>query len=130
VSRNGSTGKRLSPDAAALLQRYSWDGNIRELENAVLGAVALADDVIYPEHLSDKIRRYMHAPDKGTPLADSLVRDVVDSETLVTLSKLEEKYVTAVLEKTGGNKQAASRILGIDRKTLVRIAERANEQVP
>lgn len=129
MSRNGSSRKRLSPDVVELFQRYGWDGNIRELENAVLGAVALADDVIYPEHLSEKIKRYTETTDRSIPVADSLVRDVVDSATLVPLSKMEEKYVIAVLQQTGGNKQAASRILGIDRKTLVRIAERASEEV-
>lgn len=129
MSRNGSSGKRLSPDVVELLRRYGWDGNIRELENAVLGAIALADDVIYPEHLSEKIRRYAETPEKRISLADSLVHSTVRSEELVTLSKLEEKYVTAVLEQTGGNKQAASRILGIDRKTLVRIADRAKDEI-
>jgi len=129
MSRNGLARKRLSSDVVDLLTRYCWTGNIRELENAVLGAMALADDVIYPEHLSEKIRRYAEAPNNRIALADSIVRDTLSSDSLVTLSKLEEKYVTAVLEQTGGNKQAASRILGIDRKTLVRIADRANQDL-
>jgi DNA-binding NtrC family response regulator len=37
---------------------------------------------------------------------------------------MEENYVTRVLKHTGGNKQAASRILNIDRKTLARVIKR------
>jgi len=42
------------------------------------------------------------------------------------LSEMEQKYVNQVLAHTGGNKQAASRILDIDRKTLVRIVNRTS----
>jgi len=44
----------------------------------------------------------------------------------VTLAKVEELYVTRVLEHTGGNKQAAARILAVDRKTLDRMIKRHN----
>jgi len=39
---------------------------------------------------------------------------------------MEEKYVAQVLAHTGGNKQAAARLLNIDRKTLTRIINRSN----
>jgi DNA-binding NtrC family response regulator len=42
----------------------------------------------------------------------------------VTLAKVEERYVARVLEHTGGNKQAAARILAVDRKTLDRMIKR------
>jgi transcriptional regulator of acetoin/glycerol metabolism len=40
------------------------------------------------------------------------------------LSDIEGRYVARVLEYTGGNKQAASRVLGVDRKTLDRMIKR------
>ncbi len=40
------------------------------------------------------------------------------------LSEIEGRYVARVLEHTGGNKQAASRVLGVDRKTLDRMIKR------
>ena len=46
----------------------------------------------------------------------------------LSLSDLEAQYVALVLSRTGGNKQAASRILGIDRKTLTRILSRRVSQ--
>ena len=48
------------------------------------------------------------------------------NEDWVTLSEIEGRYVTRVLEHTGGNKQAAARILAVDRKTLDRMIKRHN----
>ena len=42
----------------------------------------------------------------------------------VTLSVIEGRYVARVLEHTGGNKQAAARVLAVDRKTLDRMIKR------
>jgi len=46
-----------------------------------------------------------------------------------TLDEMEEKYVEQVLSHTGGNKQAAARLLNIDRKTLTRIVSRAKKDL-
>jgi DNA-binding NtrC family response regulator len=46
------------------------------------------------------------------------------SEEWVTLSEIEGRYVARVLEHTGGNKQAAARVLSVDRKTLDRMIKR------
>ena len=48
----------------------------------------------------------------------------------VTLSEVEGRYVARVLEHTGGNKQAAARILAVDRKTLDRMIKRHNIDCP
>jgi DNA-binding NtrC family response regulator len=60
--------------------------------------------------------------------------NAVDSSTTVKsewlpLTTMEAKYVAEVLSSTGGNKQAAARILDIDRKTLTRIINRAESEV-
>jgi DNA-binding NtrC family response regulator len=49
-----------------------------------------------------------------------------DVEKWVPLSVIEGRYVAKVLEHTRGNKQAAARVLGIDRKTLDRMIKRHN----
>jgi DNA-binding NtrC family response regulator len=46
------------------------------------------------------------------------------SDDWVTLSVIEGRYVARVLEHTGGNKQAAARVLAVDRKTLDRMIKR------
>ena len=48
----------------------------------------------------------------------------------VTLSEVEGRYVAQVLEHTGGNKQAAARILAVDRKTLDRMIKRHHIDCP
>jgi two-component system response regulator HydG len=51
-----------------------------------------------------------------------------DPSTFVTLDELERRYVARVLEGVNGNKAAASRVLGIERKTLYRMLERWGER--
>ena len=48
----------------------------------------------------------------------------------VSLSEIEGRYVARVLEHTGGNKQAAARILAVDRKTLDRMIKRHHIDCP
>lgn len=55
-----------------------------------------------------------------------IVLDGDDPTGLVTLEELERRYVGKVLESVSGNKSAAARILGIERKTLYRMLERWN----
>lgn len=120
---HSSTDKRpsFSPAALEALKKYNWQGNVRELENAVLHAVSMADDIIYPENLPLRIRNYFKTENNAAPVSFS----GSDNKTeLFTLAQMEEKYVAQVLNKTGGNKQAAARILNIDRKTLARIIKR------
>ena len=124
--RSGRERARFSREAVDVLTRYSWPGNVRELENAVLHAVSMADDVIYPEHLPDRVR--VGRPG-GTSAAASAPADPLAAFTrgtagFSTLAEMEARYVTRVLESTNGNKQAAAKILDIDRKTLSRIVAR------
>ena len=111
----------FSPDALAMLEKYDWSGNIRELENAVLHAASMSDDVIYPEHLPARVRDFT----EDLPAESELVpTDEMDKTDWLSLAKMEERYVARVLAHTGGNKQAAARLLNIDRKTLARILKR------
>ncbi len=116
----------FSREALYLLERYPWPGNVRELENAVVRAVALCGGLVQPEDLPLHIRNYRPKSDagEGGPLEE--LELVHDSEDWPTLSEIEGRYVARVLSHTGGNKQAASRLLGIDRKTLERMIKRHN----
>lgn len=51
-----------------------------------------------------------------------------DPSTFVTLDELERRYALRVLEGVNGNKAAAARVLGIERKTLHRMLERRGER--
>jgi len=56
-----------------------------------------------------------------------IVLSTSDPEQLVTLEELERRYVLRVLESVEGNKAAAARVLGIERRTLYRMLERWGE---
>ncbi|HXG84995.1 MAG TPA: sigma-54 dependent transcriptional regulator [Pyrinomonadaceae bacterium] len=129
----GAPPVKFSTAAVEILKNYNWQGNVRELENAVMHAASMSDGVIYSEHLPERLRR-----PTDTSAADfefALTETPTDSELLtplngkwLPLAEMEAKYVARVLAFTGGNKQAAARLLNIDRKTLSRIVRRAETE--
>jgi DNA-binding NtrC family response regulator len=111
---------KFSAEAFALLERYNWPGNIRELEDVVLRAAAMSDGTIRARDLPQRVRQHSDntfAPEKTNGAAD-------ENEAWVPLSEIEGRYVARVLEHTRGNKQAAARVLCVDRKTLDRMIKR------
>ncbi len=117
----------FSPEAIKILEEYPWPGNIRELENAVVRAAALGDTTVRPEDLPERIRKGEEPPAKETIESQLIEAGVIEEWPL--LSELEGRYVKRVLAHTRGNKQAASRILGVDRKTIERMIKRHNVEL-
>jgi DNA-binding NtrC family response regulator len=113
----------FSPEVLRLLEKYPWPGNIRELENAVVRAAAICNGTIRLKDLPERVQQYGNLKEKV--LSSS---EVETSQTIVEewcpLSTVEGRYVEKVLTHTRGNKQAAARILAIDRKTLDRMIKR------
>ena len=110
--------RRFTPDALGRLAVQAWRGNARELENVVERALALSDaDVLGPEDLPlESVRPRAEEGGEG------FLRRAARRQ--LSLRELEDLYVDEVMALTGGNKVQAARILGIDRKTLYRRAER------
>lgn len=105
----------LEPRALSSLIGYDWPGNVRELENALEAAVALnRTGVIALADLPEKIRAVSGSSDRF----ENLYAD------LPSLDELEKRYLAHVLKMTGDNKARTAGILGINRKTLYRMAER------
>ncbi len=92
----------LDDDAAKLLIRYDWPGNVRELENVIERAVILCD--------SDTIRMR----DLAVKCPESLPVHTGSAR----LKDVEKEHILNILKQTGGNQTMASKILGVDRKTL------------
>jgi DNA-binding NtrC family response regulator len=118
--RRHAEGRRsfLSPEAMERLQSHPWRGNARELENVLERALALSDsETLGPDDIP-----LPGAPVAAAPKGENFLAAAAARGT--TLHELGERYTEEVLRATGGNKVRAARILGIDRKTLYRRAER------
>ena len=129
--RAGQRAVSFSREAIEMLESYNWPGNIRELENAIVRATALCDEFVRPEDLPERISTSVtsalaeQAGKAATATHDEPGAGEGESE-LLSLSELECRHIHRVLERTHGNKQAAARILGIDRSTLQRMIKRHN----
>ncbi|MGI8669116.1 MAG: sigma-54-dependent transcriptional regulator [Aridibacter sp.] len=128
IRTNDDSPVTFSPAALEILKNYVWQGNVRELENAVLHAASMCEDIIYPEHLPKRIQQFNETSPPARS-ADALSIEILTSPNQtnnewLTLDDLKAKYAAQVLNYTDGNKQAAARILNIDRKTLDRIIKR------
>jgi DNA-binding NtrC family response regulator len=111
------TGQQWSVTREAMVHMwsYDWPGNIRELENLlerliILGEGAVIDLPLLPENLVN-----------GCGLAEAHIPPVigqggVDLNSLVR--ELEGRMINEALKQTGGNKQAAARLLGLKRTTF------------
>ena len=108
------------PETMALLTQHRWPGNVRELENAIERAVSLSHGpLLTPEDLPEVIRQ------GATGESDArLYRSELSDEGGLTLEEVEKRHLMRVLKETKGNKVKAAKILGIDRRTLYRMAER------
>jgi DNA-binding NtrC family response regulator len=99
----------ISKEAQSILSAYPWPGNIRELK-AVIGKCALLtdSDMIQPDDLPAHMKaRHYEAELKSKTLED-----------------IEKEHIINVLAETEGNQTKASRILGINRKTLYKKIQR------
>jgi two-component system, NtrC family, response regulator PilR len=102
----GSEGFRLAPDALAHLETYSYPGNVRELENILERAATLCEG--HTIHAAD-----LHLPDH-THAADRIAEPAVADRALDDLlEERERQAILRALARTGGNRTAAARLLGI-----------------
>ena len=113
-------GKKLSSiskEAMTALMNYSWPGNVRELEHQIERAVALtsasvlaADDFDFTSETSRRAEHHAASAAKET-----------DSHSLEDMEKV---HILRVLKEVDYNKSRASEVLGIDRATLYRKAQK------
>jgi len=105
-------GRSLEVDPAIFpaLQNYDWPGNVRELENAVERALALSqDDAISSVSLPTQI----FTSDKN---ADEMNLNISDAD--LSMEKFEKKLIVEALNRSGGNRSEAARLLKIPRHVL------------
>ena len=109
--------KVISKEAMSALVNHGWQGNVRELENAIERAFILSNDVIELENLPPKI--------KSGAATNFEMRDPEGFRP--TLEETERRYILEILKSAGEDKSAAAEILGIDLSTLYRKLKRYEE---
>jgi len=131
-AKQGRAGLAFSPEASGLLERYDYPGNVRELENAIEHAVALADGPRIEAHdlpvslrtprMLPRHERRAGAREAGAAGAEAYAgagrgEDAHDDRTLAAV---ERDHILRVLARHRGNATAAAKQLGISRTTLWR----------
>jgi two-component system response regulator PilR (NtrC family) len=113
---NGMKEKPLTQDVLRLLMAYHWPGNVRQLENVIehavvvgaaapeIGVDALPDDIRKPD--GDDLHPPITIPDEGLDFTSAV-------------SQFERDLLLRGLEKAGGNKRRAARILNLSRTTFI-----------
>jgi DNA-binding NtrC family response regulator len=118
-------GRHLELSRAAIerLTAYDWPGNVRELENVIERMVILArGDEIGEADLPAKVRGAAEvAPEVALPppSADAVSLPAEGIDLQQALGQLEQRLIDEALERSGGNKTAAARLLGLNRTTLI-----------
>jgi DNA-binding NtrC family response regulator len=115
--KNRRTVSGIDAEATKALKRHTWPGNIRELENLIsrlvimrgTGSLTLAD-------LPPALRNARDTSPAGSVIPD-LPNEGTDLRAM--LEQVEERMIAEALERTGGNKNRAAELLGLNRTTLV-----------
>jgi DNA-binding NtrC family response regulator len=109
----GLPPKRLSAAAMKALLAYRWPGNVRQLRNALeTAAIIAAGDTIEADDLPPEVTgTAMLPPSAGAP---------IPLPGPQTIEEAGREAIRAALEKTGGNKTQAAKLLGIGLRTLHR----------
>lgn len=115
AEKNRKPMRGLSEAAIKALDSYHWPGNVRELENTLERAVVLCrSDVVGLDDLPDTIVKRA-ASSESKPTADGIFVPFG-----MPLEEIERRIILTTLERTGGDKKTAARLLGIAARTIYR----------
>jgi len=116
-SKSAQTGigeKRVSPEAVDALLRYSWPGNVREIENVIERVLVLSDhDPIELDDLPEQIR-------VGRVETSSIQQQVLRREKTLTdaVDEFERDIIRTALQQVDFNQTRAADLLGTTRRIL------------
>ncbi|WP_018305174.1 sigma-54-dependent Fis family transcriptional regulator [Desulfitobacterium hafniense] len=116
---------KLSHETKIKLMEYTWPGNVRQLENAIIYALNVSEDeLILPEHLPDEIIHNKNHPSSLSlnPIELSKENNLNEAELrdVVSLKEAEKIVVQNALAKSGNNICIAAELLGLSKSTLYR----------
>lgn len=104
--RNNREMEKIAEETVALLQKYDWKGNIRELENTIERAVLLGKgEVLLPRHL------FLEEPTHGQTNTNLI-------KVGISVREMEKELIFRTLQEVGDNRTKAAKILGISIRTL------------
>ncbi|RLE10159.1 sigma-54-dependent Fis family transcriptional regulator [Candidatus Aerophobetes bacterium] len=102
--QNGLRIKSLSKKCLDMMMQYEWPGNVRELENVIERAVVMSEgETIFPENIS---------------LSSPVQKMGLSFPEEITLEEMEKRLILHTLQRTGGNRTEAAKILGISVRTV------------
>ncbi|MCG8555604.1 MAG: sigma-54 dependent transcriptional regulator [Proteobacteria bacterium] len=111
-ARLGTQIRGIHPKARKLLMGHPWPGNVRELENLIERAAVLSDsDLLTLEDLPERLR------EPEDPVAVAVGRG--DLSIKRASRRIEQTLIRRALEKTGGNRTAAAKLLEISHRALL-----------
>ncbi|HQH25959.1 MAG TPA: sigma-54 dependent transcriptional regulator [Oligoflexia bacterium] len=117
AKENGRRPLLFSEEVLDAFRRYRWPGNVRELENLVQRLTILVDgDAVYLEDVPSYFFSGDAVRSELSPLAH-LPEQGLDFNAVV--EAYENSLILQALERTGGNKKAAAKLLNLNRTTLV-----------
>jgi len=111
--------KNFTLPAIKILQRYSWPGNIRQLENIVERMVVLNPDVsvFLPKDIPAEVKQDLPQEEEMNVVPDEIPDEGMSLNDFVR--NIEKKMILKSLEKTDWNKQKAAKLLNVKRTTLI-----------
>jgi DNA-binding NtrC family response regulator len=106
-AKYGKPIKRFHSDTLELLRRFDWPGNVRELKNVVERiTLVCAEETVLPSHLPPRVTGFSN---RGNSIEVPIGTSTKDAELML---------IDSTLASVNNNKSAASKILGLTRKTL------------
>jgi DNA-binding NtrC family response regulator len=120
---------RISDEAIQWLSRRRWSGNVRELRNVVERVALLSEtDLVDVAVLEELARETNDASREIDRIAKTLL--ALPSNLGSKLDIIERAILHHAIEVSGGNKSAAARLIGVDRKALERKWDRLSDEPP
>jgi DNA-binding NtrC family response regulator len=126
--RGDSALPRLNEAAVAALCARPWQGNVRELQNAIEHAVVMLEpgQEIQPADIpfGGDSAVVGAGDDGGGFLTEDVLGQSYHAARDRVIASFERRYLTWLVTRTGGNMSKAARLAGVDRTTLYRLMER------
>jgi transcriptional regulator with PAS, ATPase and Fis domain len=123
VERFLGEGSRIEPDATTLLDRYSFPGNVRELQAIISDAVSRSAGATIP---AEAIRSYLGTTIERRHEPTGTEERFSWRGPFPTIEEMTEYLIERALSETDGNQSAAARLLGVSQSTLSRRTRRTS----